>query len=50
MAAAAAIPERLAEITYSRKVFVPLTNMCRDGEWLSCKGVLFSLGEKLERR
>jgi len=67
-------------ITYSRKVFVPLTNMCRDtcgycvfvkhpsssdaklmtpgevsgvvrtGERLGCKEVLFSLGEKPERR
>ena len=67
-------------VTYSRKVFVPLTNMCRDtcgycvfvkhpsapgarimtpdeveavvreGERLGCKEVLFSLGEKPERR
>lgn len=69
-----------ANITYSRKVFVPLTNMCRDtcsyctfvkhpdspqayimspeqvlkvvadGQQLGCKEVLFSLGEKPERR
>lgn len=67
-------------VTYSRKVFVPLTNMCRDtcgycvfvqhpdlagarimapdevmevvhaGQRLGCKEVLFSLGEKPERR
>ncbi|MFG6178602.1 7,8-didemethyl-8-hydroxy-5-deazariboflavin synthase CofG [Halomonas sp. THAF12] len=67
-------------LTYSRKVFVPLTTMCRDdcgyctfvqkpgtpgarimtpdevmavvreGERLGCKEVLFSLGEKPERR
>jgi len=67
-------------VTYSRKVFVPLTNMCRDtcsyctfvkhpdspqayimtpeqvlkvvadGQQLGCKEVLFSLGEKPERR
>ena len=67
-------------ITYSRKVFVPLTNMCRDtcgyctfvkhpdsplanimtpeevlkaarrGEEKGCKELLFSLGEKPERR
>ena len=67
-------------ITYSRKVFVPLTNMCRDtcsyctfvkhpdnpkakimspqevltaaleGEKQGCKELLFSLGEKPERR
>jgi len=67
-------------ITYSRKVFVPLTNMCRDtcgyctfvkppgspeahimspeevmavvkeGERLGCKEVLFSLGEKPEKK
>lgn len=67
-------------LTYSRKVFVPLTNLCRDdcgyctfvqkpgsptarimspdevmavvreGERLGCKEVLFSLGEKPERR
>lgn len=67
-------------ITYSKKVFVPLTNMCRDtcgyctfvkhpsspearimmpeamqkivrkGERVGCKEVLFSLGEKPERR
>ena len=69
-----------ARITYSRKVFVPLTNMCRDtcsyctfvkhpdspqayimsaeqvlkvvtdGQKMGCKEVLFSLGEKPERR
>ncbi|MEM9754402.1 MAG: 7,8-didemethyl-8-hydroxy-5-deazariboflavin synthase CofG [Pseudomonadota bacterium] len=68
------------DITYSRKVFVPLTNMCRDtcgyctfvkhpddpaaniltpdavlrivreGEARGCKEVLFSLGERPERR
>ena len=68
------------EITYSKKVFVPLTNMCRDtcsyctfvkhpdspeakimspeevllsaqmGEKKGCKEVLFSLGEKPEKR
>ncbi|MEM7423402.1 MAG: 7,8-didemethyl-8-hydroxy-5-deazariboflavin synthase CofG [Pseudomonadota bacterium] len=67
-------------VTYSRKVFVPLTNMCRDtcgyctfvkhpddpdasmldpetvlrmakaGEAKGCKELLFSLGEKPERR
>ena len=67
-------------VTYSRKVFVPLTNMCRDtctyctfvkhpdsplsyimsaeqvlkvvadGQQMGCKEVLFSLGEKPERR
>ncbi|WP_286238082.1 7,8-didemethyl-8-hydroxy-5-deazariboflavin synthase CofG [Neptuniibacter halophilus] len=67
-------------VTYSRKVFVPLTNMCRDtcgyctfvkapgspdahimspeevmdvvrkGEALGCKEVLFSLGEKPEKK
>lgn len=67
-------------VTYSRKVFVPLTNMCRDtcsyctfvkhpdspesyimsaqqvmdvvsdGQQTGCKEVLFSLGEKPERR
>ncbi|MEL6551331.1 MAG: 7,8-didemethyl-8-hydroxy-5-deazariboflavin synthase CofG [Pseudomonadota bacterium] len=67
-------------VTYSRKVFVPLTNMCRDtcgyctfvkhpsdpraalltpeqvlhqarkGERSGCKELLFSLGEKPERR
>ncbi|MCV6594075.1 MAG: 7,8-didemethyl-8-hydroxy-5-deazariboflavin synthase CofG [Silicimonas sp.] len=67
-------------VTYSRKVFVPLTNMCRDtcayctfvkrpsdpaarimtpdqvlaearkGERQGCKELLFSLGEKPERR
>jgi FO synthase len=67
-------------VTYSRKVFVPLTNMCRDtcsyctfvkhpdspesyimsaqqvmdvvndGQKIGCKEVLFSLGEKPERR
>ena len=67
-------------ITYSRKVFVPLTNMCRDtcsycafvqhpnsplakimsreevyesvlqAEKMGCKEVLFSLGEKPEKR
>ncbi|MEM5528286.1 7,8-didemethyl-8-hydroxy-5-deazariboflavin synthase CofG [Gammaproteobacteria bacterium AS21] len=67
-------------VTYSRKVFIPLTNMCRDtctyctfvkhpdsplanimtpdqvmkivkqGEAAGCKEVLFSLGEKPERR
>ncbi|MEM6309091.1 MAG: 7,8-didemethyl-8-hydroxy-5-deazariboflavin synthase CofG [Pseudomonadota bacterium] len=67
-------------VTYSRKVFVPLTNMCRDtcgyctfvkhpsdpaanimtpaqvlasarrGERAGCKELLFSLGEKPERR
>lgn len=67
-------------VTYSRKVFVPLTNMCRDtcgyctfvkppgspdahimspdevmavvkeGERLGCKEVLFSLGEKPEKK
>ena len=67
-------------VTYSRKVFVPLTNMCRDtcgyctfvkhpdspeasiltpeqvlataraGEARGCKELLFSLGEKPERR
>ncbi|MEM6615413.1 MAG: 7,8-didemethyl-8-hydroxy-5-deazariboflavin synthase CofG [Pseudomonadota bacterium] len=67
-------------VTYSRKVFVPLTNMCRDtcgyctfvkhpddpdasilspdtvlkmakaGEKKGCKELLFSLGEKPERR
>ncbi|MEM7045019.1 MAG: 7,8-didemethyl-8-hydroxy-5-deazariboflavin synthase CofG [Pseudomonadota bacterium] len=82
MAKAAAIRDRAfgETITYSRKVFVPLTNMCRDscaycvfvkhpgspeaqvmtpaevlnvarnGERLGCKEVLFSLGEKPERR
>ncbi|MGI9418574.1 MAG: 7,8-didemethyl-8-hydroxy-5-deazariboflavin synthase CofG [Geminicoccaceae bacterium] len=82
MAAASAIRDRAfgKTITYSRKVFVPLTNMCRDtcgycvfvkhpsspdanimmpdevmdvvreGERLGCKEVLFSLGEKPERR
>ncbi|NJO24388.1 MAG: 7,8-didemethyl-8-hydroxy-5-deazariboflavin synthase CofG [Sphingomonadales bacterium] len=82
MAAAAAIRDRAfgRTITYSRKVFVPLTTMCRDtcgycvfvkhpsspearimtpdevmavvraGERLGCKEVLFSLGEKPERR
>lgn len=82
MAAAAAVRDRTfgRTITYSRKVFVPLTNMCRDtcgycvfvkhpsspdarimtpdevmevvkdGERLGCKEVLFSLGEKPERR
>ena len=82
MAKAAAIRDRAwgRTITYSRKVFVPLTNMCRDtcgycvfvkhpsssdarimtpeqvldvvraGERLGCKEVLFSLGEKPERR
>ena len=68
------------EITYSKKVFVPLTNMCRDtcsyctfvkhpdspeakimspeevllsaqmGEKKGCKEILFSLGEKPEKR
>lgn len=67
-------------VTYSKKVFVPLTNMCRDtcgyctfvkapgspdarimtpdevmevvyeGERLGCKEVLFSLGEKPEKK
>jgi len=67
-------------VTYSRKVFIPLTNMCRDtctyctfvkhpdspqanimtpdqvmkivkqGQAAGCKEVLFSLGEKPERR
>lgn len=82
MAEAAAVRDRAfgKTITYSRKVFVPLTNMCRDtcgycvfvkhpsspearimtpddvmtvvraGERLACKEVLFSLGEKPERR
>ncbi|MEM8951152.1 MAG: radical SAM protein, partial [Pseudomonadota bacterium] len=82
MAEAAAVRDRAfgKTITYSRKVFVPLTNMCRDtcgycvfvkhpsspdarimtpdqvmnvvraGERLGCKEVLFSLGEKPERR
>ena len=82
MSAASAIRDRVfgGTITYSRKVFVPLTNMCRDscgycvfvkhprspearimtpehvmsvvrhGERLGCKEVLFSLGEKPERR
>jgi FO synthase len=82
MATAAAVRDRAfgRTVTYSRKVFVPLTNMCRDtcgycvfvkhpgspeatimtpaevmavvraGERLGCKEVLFSLGEKPERR
>ena len=82
MGEAAAVRDRAwgKTITYSRKVFVPLTNMCRDtcgycvfvkhpsspearimtpdqvrkvvraGERLGCKEVLFSLGEKPERR
>ncbi|MEZ5931235.1 MAG: 7,8-didemethyl-8-hydroxy-5-deazariboflavin synthase CofG [Alphaproteobacteria bacterium] len=82
MAEAAAVRDRAfgRTVTYSRKVFVPLTNMCRDscgycvfvkppsspearimtpdqvmdvvraGERLGCKEVLFSLGEKPERR
>lgn len=82
MAEAALVRDRAwgMTVTYSRKVFVPLTNMCRDtcgycvfvkhpsspeaqimtpdevmtvvleGERLGCKEVLFSLGEKPERR
>jgi len=82
MAKAAAVRDHAwgRTVTYSRKVFVPLTNMCRDtcgycvfvkhpsspeaqimtsadvrdvvraGERLGCKEVLFSLGEKPERR
>ncbi len=82
MAKAAARRDRAfgRTVTYSRKVFVPLTNMCRDtcgycvfvkhpaspearimtpdevmavvraGRRLACKEVLFSLGEKPERR
>jgi FO synthase len=82
MAEAASVRDRAfgKTVTYSRKVFVPLTNMCRDtcgycvfvkhpsspearimtpeqvmsvvreGERIGCKEVLFSLGEKPERR
>ena len=82
MAAAASKRDQMwgRRVTYSRKVFVPLTNMCRDtcgyctfvkhpsdpmarimtpeqilsearrGEARGCKELLFSLGEKPERR